>query len=81
MFASADAVMGPHGAGFLNMIFCESQNTRIIELNAMNEKPPCYLVLANQLGFKFWRPEGVEAEPGLVNDMKIQMAKFKIGID
>lgn len=81
MFASAEAVMGPHGAGFLNMIFSDSPNAKIIELNAMIENPPCYLVLANQFGFKFWRPEGVEAEQGLVNDMKIQRTKFKIGID
>lgn len=53
IFTRAKYVIGPHGAGLINMIFCcHGSNVGEINSSASN---PCYLAIANQLGFTFSR--------------------------
>lgn len=59
LFASAEALVAPHGAGLINMIYMRPEKSRVTELYAGKEPLPCYLVLAHQLGFRFQRPSGV----------------------
>lgn len=65
LFSAAEAVMGPHGAGLMNMMFA-LENATIREISAQSKTVPCYLVLARQMAFQFQRlyaqPAGVEAK-------------------
>ena len=47
LFASASAVVGPHGAGLTNIVFCKPQ-TKVIELFAPSYRHSAYWMLANQ---------------------------------
>ena len=57
-FSGARSIMGPHGAGLMNMIFCRRSNCNVWELTAQENTEPCYLVLSGQLGHKFKRLTG-----------------------
>ncbi len=52
LFTRAKYVIGPHGAGLVNTIFC-CQGSNVGEINAASN--PCYLAIANQLGLNFSR--------------------------
>lgn len=73
LFINASCVLGPHGAGLTNMIFC-AEGTRIGEIICGKEPRPCFLVMSRQLGFHFYRftarskkipedGEGMELDP------------------
>ncbi|MCU4754404.1 glycosyltransferase family 61 protein [Halobacteria archaeon AArc-curdl1] len=47
----ADVIMGPHGAGLVNMIF--SNNPKIIELLPVNDLRPHFYMLADLLDFEY----------------------------
>jgi capsular polysaccharide biosynthesis protein len=46
-FASASVVVGPHGAGLTNLVFCKPQ-TKVVEFFAPRYIQPAYFMLANQ---------------------------------
>lgn len=52
-FTRAKCVVGPHGAGLVNMLFC-MEGARVGEITASTENP-CYFSMARQLGFSFHR--------------------------
>jgi len=54
LFSNAKAIMGPHGAGLMNMMFAR-KNALIWEVSAMKRTVPCYVVLAGQLAHRFQR--------------------------
>jgi len=51
LFASAEAVVGPHGAGLVNLIHCE--DAAVFELFPDDHVQPYYFSLARQLGFEY----------------------------
>jgi len=51
LFASAEAVVGPHGAGLVNLIHCE--DAAVFELFQDDHVQPYYFSLARQLGFEY----------------------------
>jgi capsular polysaccharide biosynthesis protein len=53
VFTSAKYVIGPHGAGLMNTIFCRP-GSKVGEINS-GANNPCYLAMANQLGLSFSR--------------------------
>ncbi len=63
IFSKAQMIIGPHGGAFGNMIFAPV-NTTIVEFHniqalsrASENSRPCYLGLANALGFKYYNFE------------------------
>ncbi len=47
LFQSAEVIMGPHGSGFSNLVFC-NPGTKVIELFSSDFVVPCFWILANQ---------------------------------
>ena len=52
LFANADAIVAPHGAGLANLAFCRPE-TRVIELFASRYTPRYYEYLATMLGLDY----------------------------
>ncbi len=52
LFASAEAVAGPHGSGLANLAFC-APGTRVVELFAPGYVNPCFWSLASQAGLDY----------------------------
>ena len=80
LFAEANVICGPHGAGLTNMIYAQNKRVQIWELTASRQTVPCYLVLSRQLGCEFRRPGGVEPADGMEGDMfwRGKAADFKV---
>ena len=53
LFQSAKIIIGPHGAGFSNILFCKT-NTKIIEFFPKNYYPPHYFYLSGVLGLDYY---------------------------
>jgi capsular polysaccharide biosynthesis protein len=52
LFANAEWVVGPHGGGFANLVFCR-HGARIVEFFAPQYVNVCYWALACQLGIRY----------------------------
>jgi capsular polysaccharide biosynthesis protein len=52
LFASAKVIIGPHGAGLANLVFCR-KGTTVIELFADDYVFPLYYDLANKVELKY----------------------------
>ena len=52
-FSSAKAVIGPHGAGLTNIVFCEPGAT-LYEIMGDRKPNPCYANLAQSMGMNYW---------------------------
>ena len=51
-FSSAKAVIGPHGAGLTNIVFCET-GTTLYEIMSDRKPNPCYATLAQTMGMNY----------------------------
>lgn len=54
LFKSAKAVIGPHGAGLANLVFCDP-GVRVIEILDINYPNNCFEILAGKLDLDFDR--------------------------
>ncbi len=52
LFSKAEIIIGPHGSGFTNIVFCK-QNTVIVDLFSPNWINPCFWILSNHLQLKY----------------------------
>jgi hypothetical protein len=50
-FSNSEVIIGPHGAGLTNILWCKA-GTKVIEITSPNTFNPCYKNLANQIGLK-----------------------------
>ncbi|MCP5469054.1 MAG: glycosyltransferase family 61 protein [Chlamydiales bacterium] len=74
LFKSAEIVVGPHGAGFSHLAFCEP-GTPLLEIFAPSYTHQCYWQIANaaSLPYHYMLGEGkggVETDPDIVVDPK-----------
>jgi Glycosyltransferase 61 len=53
LFASAEVVVGPHGAGFANLVFCEP-GAKIVEFFNRSYVHPLYWMLSNRLELQYF---------------------------
>lgn len=53
LFSKAKVVIGPHGAGFTNLVFC-NPGTTVIEFFSPNYVNVCYWALSNQLDLEYY---------------------------
>jgi hypothetical protein len=62
LFASAEMIVGPHGAGLTNLIFCKP-GTKVIELFSPNHMHTCYPVISSHMGLEHYYLVGVGKRP------------------
>lgn len=62
LFAGADVVVGLHGAGLTNLVFCHP-GARVIEILPANAAVASYHLLARQAGIDHHPVVGIEARP------------------
>jgi hypothetical protein len=53
LFASAEVVVGPHGAGFTNLVFCQP-GAKIVEFFTRPYVTPLYWMLSNRLRLRYY---------------------------
>mgnify|MGYP002778183230 FL=1 len=53
LFAAAEIIVAPHGAGLSNLVFCK-QGTKVIEIFSPNSVNICYWSLSNQLELDYY---------------------------
>jgi hypothetical protein len=73
-FANAKLVIGIHGAGLANLLWCQ-QGTKVIEIFNPSFAPWCYAILANQLGIDYYC---LGRHPGL---MDINFREADVNVD
>jgi hypothetical protein len=76
LFAKTTAIIGGHGAGLINLIYCMPDS--FVGEVYLDGVPPAYLVMSRQLGMRFSRFEANIAaiERGQV-DMQVKPAAFR----
>lgn len=84
LFADAEFIVGPHGAGFTNIVFCKP-GTKVIDMFAPQWINPCYWILADALNLNYGYIIG-EKNEGMITenkgaDIKIDIEKFKVLLD
>ena len=70
LFSAAEAIIGPHGAGLMNMMFAHN-DASVREISALSQTVPCYLVLARQMGFHFHRLQATQVGDEAAADMHL----------
>jgi Glycosyltransferase 61 len=73
-FAAAKIVLGIHGAGLANIMWCQP-DTKVIEIFHPKFAPWCYAILANQLGMDYYC---LGRQPGL---MEIDSRAANVPVD
>jgi hypothetical protein len=87
LFQSAEAVVGPHGAGFSHMVFCKP-GTPCLEIFSPAYVNPCYWHVSDRVGLKYFYffGEGQEypdfysthLDPDIIVDLKKLEASLKL---
>jgi hypothetical protein len=80
LFASAEVVAGPHGAGFTNTVFC-NPGTRVIEMFSPRLVHTCYPMLSGQLGLRHYYLVGEGPRPQEYKDTHDRHADIAVDID
>lgn len=78
IFAESKVVVGPHGAGLTNIVFC--QNAKILEIFSPSYAPTMYWMISNNVGNDYYYILG-EDLPGNTHpewkDFKVDINQFK----
>lgn len=72
LFSQAEIVVGPHGAGFSNLIF--STNATLIDLFEPTHVHPCFFNLCHDTGQDYWYVMGEKADR---NHMLVDIEKLQ----
>jgi hypothetical protein len=54
LFAGAEVIVGPHGAGLTNMIFADPDRCQVVELPMRPHVNRCFGYMAQALGLGYW---------------------------
>ncbi len=84
LFTESEFIVGPHGAGLTNIVFCKPE-TRVIDIFAPEWINPCYWKLACALKLNYGYIIGEKKETTITEnkgaDITIDIEKFKILFD
>lgn len=77
LLQETEILMGPHGAGFANLLFCQP-GTKVIEIQDPDAQNPHFYILAALLGLRCWllRAEVDRTREVLYRDLTICPAKL-----
>jgi capsular polysaccharide biosynthesis protein len=80
LFANADVVIGTHGAGLANIVFCK-RNSRLLEFMASEYRNKCYWALAGNIPIRYAYVIGEESGKKIKQkesfSFNIPLASFK----
>ncbi|RKN85323.1 glycosyltransferase family 61 protein [Paenibacillus ginsengarvi] len=79
LFASAEAVAGPHGAGLTNTVFC-NPGTRVIEMFSPRLVHTCYPMISGLLGLKHYYLVGTGDKPPEYVDVHDRHADIRVDV-
>ena len=85
IFAGCDTVVGPHGAGLVNALFCRP-GTSLLELTPSDHCFPFYYTLAESAGLKFsylpGKSLGIRKPGALISpfDFVVDIAEFEMAL-
>lgn len=85
LFAHAKIVLAPHGAGLINLVFCQ-KHTSVIELFAQSYVKATYHDLSKKVGLDYYYLlcEGKQAstvKQGMKLDLQVDLRKIKVLLD
>ena len=72
LFQGAECVVGAHGAGLTNILYCRA-GTPVVELETPNRMEPCFYYLAHQLKLDFQGIVGEAIAPFKEGDSQIRV--------
>ena len=78
LFASAELVVGSHGAGFSNLVFSPT-GSGVLEFEVKEDFSPSYEILANHRGLRYRRLKCRSVVPG-TNDLRVEVADMMAAI-
>ncbi len=73
LFAGAEVIVSPHGAGLTNIIFCQPE-TKVIELFSAHYLKPYYWFLSNHIPLDYY---GVVGQPMIADDHGPTVATYQ----
>ncbi|MEF3307197.1 glycosyltransferase family 61 protein [Paenibacillus sp. GYB003] len=79
LFASAEAVAGPHGAGLTNTVFC-NPGTRVIEMFSPRLVHTCYPMISGLLGLQHYYLVGTGPRPPEFCDVHDRHADIRVDV-
>jgi capsular polysaccharide biosynthesis protein len=87
LFYNADFIIGPHGAGFTNIVFCKA-GTKVIDIFSPNWVNPCYWTIAHELKLKYAyligegkRPNDFDDPQKKADDILVDINKLELLIE
>lgn len=80
LFASADVIVSPHGAGLANLVFCQPE-TKIIELFPPGYAKPYYWFISNHIPLDYYLLLGETDEKIQVNEFPDYQKNFLIDLE
>ena len=78
LFRSAECVIGPHGAGLANLVFC-APGTPVIEILPSKDTNVCYWILSQHVGLDYHYLTGSTTGPG--GDIHVDVEKLTRTLD
>ncbi|MCT7955216.1 glycosyltransferase family 61 protein [Laspinema palackyanum] len=79
LFATANCVVAPHGAGLTNLIFCP-KNTKVLEIYSPNYVSVSYWNISNQVGLDYYYLFGSGERPKPFEDPHLRLEDIQVNI-
>jgi capsular polysaccharide biosynthesis protein len=77
LFRDAEVVVGPHGGGFANLVWCEA-GTKVFEIFGTSSVRRCYWSICNALGLRHYC--AVAGEVGNL-ELRVDPSSFAAALD
>lgn len=79
LFATANSVIAPHGAGLTNLIFCP-KNSKVLEIYSPNYVSVSYWNICNQVGLDYYYLFGTGPRPQPFEDPHLRLEDIHVNI-
>lgn len=79
LFATANCIIAPHGAGLTNLVFCP-KNTKVLEIYSPNYVSVSYWNICNQVGLDYYYLFGTGQRPQPFEDPHLRLEDIQVDI-